>query len=78
MFTSLNPALPAGVVVGLVEAWFRKPTVKDCENIQQDVTGIKGLYKNNFTRVLLVGVMANFGSAFGAWIGLSWLFSLTV
>ena len=74
--TSLNPLLPAGVVVGLVEAWLRKPTVADAEKINEDVQSIKGVYRNQFTRVLLVAVMSTFGSALGAWIGLSWLYWL--
>jgi pheromone shutdown-related protein TraB len=74
--TSLNPFVGAGMVVGLVEAWQRKPTVEDCENINQDVQSIKGIYKNPFTRVLLVAVAANIGSSLGAWIGISWVMSL--
>ena len=74
--TSLNPLIGAGMVVGLVEAWQRKPTVQDCENINQDVQSLKGLYKNPFTRVLLVAVAANIGSSLGAWIGISWVMSL--
>ena len=71
--TSLNPLLPAGVVVGLVEAWLRKPTVEDAEKINDDVQNLQGIYRNAFTRVLLVAVMATFGSAAGAWVGIGWL-----
>ena len=67
--TSLNPTIGAGMVAGLVEAYLRKPTVEDCENVQYAVTSVKGLYKNRVTRVLLVAVMATLGSALGAWIG---------
>ena len=74
--TSLNPLIGAGMVVGLIEAWQRKPTVQDCENINQDVQSLKGLYKNPFTRVLLVAVAANIGSSLGAWIGISWVMTL--
>lgn len=71
--TSLNPLLGAGLVVGLAEAWFRKPTVEDCERINDDVQSLRGVYKNPFTRVLLVAVAATLGSAMGAWIGLAWV-----
>ena len=47
--TSLNPLLGAGMVVGLLEAWLRKPTVEDAEQINEDVQSLKGLYKNKFT-----------------------------
>ncbi len=74
--TSLNPLLGAGMVVGLVEAWLRKPTVEDAENINRDVQTWRGFYKNAFTRVLVVAFMATIGSALGAWIGATWVVSL--
>ena len=74
--TSLNPLIGSGMVVGPIEAWLRKPTVADCERINSDVRDLKGIYRNPFTRVLLVAVLANLGSALGAWIGISWVLSL--
>jgi pheromone shutdown-related protein TraB len=74
--TSLNPLLGAGMVVGLLEAWLRRPTVEDCERINQDVQSWRGLYRNPVTRVLLVAVMTSVGSSVGAWIGLSWVVTL--
>ena len=74
--TSLNPLLGAGMVVGLVEAWSRRPTVQDAERINEDVQSLAGVYRNPFTRVLLVAVMATLGSAIGAWIGAYWVVSL--
>lgn len=74
--TSLNPLLGAGMVVGLVEAWKRKPTVEDCENINRDVQSLRGFFRNPFTRVLIVAVAATIGSAVGAWIGLTWVITL--
>ncbi|TNF30449.1 MAG: TraB/GumN family protein [Deltaproteobacteria bacterium] len=74
--TSLNPLLGAGMVVGLVEAWQRKPTVEDCENINRDVQSFRGFFRNPFTRVLIVAVAATIGSAVGAWIGLGWVVTL--
>ncbi|MCB0278325.1 MAG: TraB/GumN family protein, partial [Calditrichaeota bacterium] len=74
--TSLNPALPVGVIVGYVEAKLRKPTVADCERIPEDAQDIKGLYRNQFTRVLVVAFLSIIGSALGAWIGISWLIKI--
>lgn len=73
--TSLNPLVAAGFVAGLVEAWLRKPTVADAERINDDVQSIRGLYRNAFTRVLLVVFLANLGSALGAWIGAAFVFT---
>lgn len=74
--TSLNPMLPAGLVVGLLEAWLRKPTVEDCENIHEDIQTWKGIIRNPVTHVLLVALASTMGSALGAWIGLSWLIAI--
>ncbi len=74
--TSLNPTLGAGMVVGLVEAWLRKPTVEDLENLHDDIRTIKGFYRNPFTRVLLVTLFSTLGSALGAIVGLSWVMNI--
>ena len=57
------------MVVGLVEAWLRKPTVEDAERLGNDVSTLRGAYQNPFSRVLIVAVLATLGSALGAWIG---------
>lgn len=67
--TSLNPTISAGVVAGLVEAWLRRPTVEDCEGVQDAVRSWRGLYRNRVTRVLLVAAAVTIGSAVGAWVG---------
>ena len=67
--TSLNPTIGAGMVVGLVEAWLRKPTVEDAERLSQDMLTLAGVYKNPFSRVLLVAALATIGSSLGAFVG---------
>jgi pheromone shutdown protein TraB len=64
------------MIVGPVEAWARRPTVEDCDNIHRDVRSLKGFFKNPFTRTLIVAVAATIGSAIGAWVGLSWVISI--
>jgi pheromone shutdown protein TraB len=66
--TSLNPTIAAGMVTGLVESWIRKPLVSDLEHLRYDVTSIKGWFTNPATRILLVFLFSNFGSAMGTWI----------
>ena len=68
-FTSLNPAVAAGWVAGLVEAFLRKPQVRDFEDLAEDITHLKGFWKNNITRILLVVIFANLGSAIGTFAG---------
>ena len=68
-FTSLNPTIAAGWVAGLVEALLRKPQVRDFENLADDITYLKGFWQNNITRILLVVIFANIGSAIGTFAG---------
>ncbi|MCF8045756.1 MAG: TraB/GumN family protein [Desulfarculaceae bacterium] len=63
--TSLNPVIAAGWVSGLVEAFSRKPKVKDLESIPTDIMTIKGFWKNNVIRILLVVIFTNLGSTVG-------------
>lgn len=67
-FTSLNPAIGAGMVAALVETMLRKPKVHDFEALQQDAMQLKGWWKNPVTRVLLVFVLTNLGSAVATWV----------
>ncbi len=64
-FTSLNPLLACGWLTGLVEATVRKPTVKDLNDVPQDIFSLKGFFKNRFLKVLLIVIMANIGSTLG-------------
>lgn len=69
-FTSLNPFIAAGWVAGLVEAWMHKPRVEDLENIADDISSVKGIWKNRVSKVLLVVALVNLGSMIGTAIGL--------
>jgi pheromone shutdown-related protein TraB len=68
--TSLNPMIAAGWVSGLVEALIEKPKVRDFENLSEDLSSFKGFWKNRITRILLVVVLTNVGSAFGAFVAI--------
>lgn len=63
--TSLNPMIAAGWVSGLVEAFSRKPKVRDLESIPEDIVSVKGFWRNNVTRILLVVIFTNLGSSIG-------------
>ncbi|MGM0418847.1 MAG: TraB/GumN family protein, partial [Thermodesulfobacteriota bacterium] len=52
--TSINPMVAAGWVSGLTEALLRKPKVSDLASLSEDVTSLKGFWKNKVTRILLV------------------------
>lgn len=74
--TSLNPTIGAGMFVGLVEAWLRKPTVEDCEKLGTEVSTFGGMMRNPFSHILIVAVAAGLGSSLGAYIGFAWVASL--
>ena len=74
--TSLNPMIAAGWVAGLVEAFARKPKVRDFESIPQDIVSVKGFWRNNVTRVLLVVVFTNLGSSIGTMTALPLMLKL--
>jgi pheromone shutdown-related protein TraB len=66
--TSLNPTIAAGMVTGLMESWLRKPRVADLERLHADAMTLKGWYANPATRILLVFLFSNLGSAIGTWV----------
>jgi pheromone shutdown protein TraB len=62
--------IAAGWVSGLVEAFSRKPKVRDFENLPNDIVSIKGFWKNKITRILLVVVFTNIGSSIGTFVAI--------
>lgn len=66
--TSLNPLIASGFVAGMVQAYIKKPQVSDFEQLNEDVHSVKGFWRNKATRVLLVVLFANLGSAIGTFI----------
>lgn len=66
--TSLVPVIGVGMFTGLVQAVIVKPKVSDMESIQDDVSSLKGFYRNRILRVLLVFILSTLGSAAGTLI----------
>jgi pheromone shutdown-related protein TraB len=68
--TSLNPLIAAGWVSGLVESLLGKPKVRDFESLPEDISSLKGFWKNKITRILLVVVFTNIGSSLGTFVAI--------
>jgi pheromone shutdown-related protein TraB len=68
--TSLNPMIAAGWVSGLVEVFLGKPKVRDFENLPEDISSIRGFWRNKITRILLVVVFTNIGSSLGTFVAI--------
>ncbi|MCL2209104.1 MAG: TraB/GumN family protein [Treponema sp.] len=67
-FATLNPLVGVGLFSGLVQIAFRKPRVCDVENISEDATSVKGVYRNRITKALLVFFLSSLGGAIGNFI----------
>lgn len=66
--TSLNPTIGAGMVVAAVETFLRKPKVSDFNQLRSDATHLKGWWRNQVTRILLIFLLSTLGSAVGTYI----------
>jgi pheromone shutdown-related protein TraB len=76
--TSLNPMIAAGWVAGLVQAFVRKPTVADLEDLPEAITSVRGFWRNPVSRILLVVVLSNLGSSLGTFISGGWIAARTL
>ena len=68
--TSLNPMIAAGWVAGLVEVFLGRPKVKDFESLAEDISSVKGFWRNKITRILMVVVFTNIGSSLGTFVAI--------
>lgn len=75
--TSLHPAIAAGWVAGLVQAWVKTPTVADFKDLPDATSTVKGFWTNPVTKILLVVALANLGSGFGTYIAGIWISART-
>jgi pheromone shutdown-related protein TraB len=71
--TSLNPSIGAGFVTGLVQACIASPTVRDMEQVSEDMATLRGWWTNRMTRVMLVFLFSSVGSALGTIVAFRWL-----
>ena len=70
---AIHPLLGTGMVVGAVEAWRRKPSVKDCEALAEDTQSLRGFFRNPVTRILIIAIASGLGTAGGFWVGVYWV-----
>ncbi|MDR1278787.1 MAG: TraB/GumN family protein [Treponema sp.] len=67
---TLNPFIGVGLFSGVTEAWLRKPRVSDTETISEDVTSLRGIYRNRISKALLVFFLSTLGGAIGNFISI--------
>ena len=66
--TSLNPTIGAGMVAGAIELTLRRPSVGDFASLRDDITALRGWWRNRVSRVLLVFIFSTLGSAVGTYL----------
>jgi pheromone shutdown-related protein TraB len=71
--TTLHPAIGAGMVTGLVQAFVVAPTVRDMERVGDDLASLRGWWSNRMMRVLLVFFFSSLGASAGTLVALHWL-----
>jgi len=68
-FTSLTPVIGAGYVTALVQALICPPSVKEIQNVSEDVGIYKRWWKNKTLKVFLAFLLPGFGSFIGSVVG---------
>lgn len=67
--TSLTPVIGAGYVCAFVQVMMQPPVVMEFEKVLEDISTLKGWWKNKLLRVFLCFLLPGFGSMIGTWIG---------
>jgi pheromone shutdown-related protein TraB len=67
---TINPFIGVGLFSGITEATMRKPRVTDAETISEDVSSLKGVYRNRITKALLVFLLSSLGGMVGNFIAI--------
>ncbi len=67
---TLNPLVGVGMFAGIVEAFVRKPSVRDFENLNEDISTLRGFYRNRVTHILLIFFLSSLGGALGNFISI--------
>ncbi len=63
-----RPGIPSGMFSALVEVQLRRPAYGDFLSLRDDAQSVRGWYRNRVSRVVLVFILTNLGSATGTWI----------
>jgi pheromone shutdown-related protein TraB len=67
---TLHPLITTGWVAGLTEATFRKPQVRDFLDLKDDITTVKGFFRNRITRIFILVVVVNLTTSIGTFVAI--------
>lgn len=57
--TTIHPFIASGMVASLVQTFVKKPQVSDFETVVDDISTLKGWYKNRLAHIFLILVLTN-------------------
>ncbi|MEX2516750.1 MAG: TraB/GumN family protein [Gammaproteobacteria bacterium] len=66
--TSLNPTIGAGMVTAAVQTAISPPQMRDFDTVREQITNLRGWWRNRVARILLVFVFCTLGSAAATYI----------
>ena len=69
----LHPLVATGWFAGLAQAWIRRPTVDDFEDLPNTLSSLKEFWTNPVTKVLLVTALTNLGGTLGTLVVVPWI-----
>ncbi|MDR2900930.1 MAG: TraB/GumN family protein [Treponema sp.] len=67
---TINPFIGVGLFAGITQAAVLKPRVQDAQNLAEDVSSLKGIYRNRITKALLVFLLSSIGGMIGNFISI--------
>jgi len=76
--TTLHPLIASGWVAALVQAWIKRPTVADFEDLPDAIETLRGFWTNPVTKILLIAALSNLGSMIGVYISGIWIAARSV
>jgi pheromone shutdown-related protein TraB len=77
-FTLLHPLIGVGWVTGIVQAFFKRPTVSDLEDLPEAIGSVRGFWTNPVTRILLIILLSSIGALVGAAVATPWIAARSV
>jgi pheromone shutdown-related protein TraB len=69
--TSLTPIIGVGTVTALVQAYYAPPTMKEFQQVGEDMHSLKMWWKNRLLKIFLAFLLPSLGSVIGTFYGAS-------
>jgi pheromone shutdown-related protein TraB len=72
-FKPFHPGIASGTVSAFIEAWLRRPTYQDFMSLRDDVTTLRGWYRNRVARTFLNFFLTCIGTIAGEIVAISYI-----